>query len=659
MIIHNPILTGSFTVNGVDVLSITSSAANITSLNAATASLNTFSASMLTFTASAATTGSNTFVGNQVVTGSLTVTGSITTPGTLTAQTLVVQTITSSVDFVTGSTRFGSVIGNTHIFTGSVSITGSLALVGNITSNGTAVVLGSGTTNYLPKFTGTSTIGNSQIIDNGTSVSIGSTALSQKFIVVGGNGNQMVLDNTGQRFTQLNFNNNGTQRSYLAIDNTNNLFEIYGSAGYSLSFGADGGQKMLLNASGNLGLGVTPSAWGSIFSGGVFQVKNSSLLAYNNNTYLSTNAYFTNSGDNYIGNGFASRYIQITGQHVWESATNNTSGADAVLTLVERMRITSAGNVLIGNPSGVSLNGLVNNLSVSSTTYNLFDISRFSDNAFGPNFYLVKSRNASIGGNTIVINGDNLGNIAWLGANGTGFTDAAGIRAEVDGTPGASNDMPGRLVFSTTADGAGSVTERMRITSAGFTKISNNGTYISSTGNFHEISTTLTNNNAVYITNTASSNPYGPYISFPNASPNDTTRYFFSCGDSTTDRFTARSNGGLANYSANNVNLASDRRLKKDIVILSTEWDKLKQIQIVNYRYKDSNDETALYGAIAQQVQEIYPELVIVTREATETEPEYYGLREQPFQWLTTKVLQEAMAKIEQLEAEIDELKNK
>ena len=55
MVIHNPILTGSFTVNNIDVSSITSSAANITALNATTASLNSFSASVLTFTSSAAT----------------------------------------------------------------------------------------------------------------------------------------------------------------------------------------------------------------------------------------------------------------------------------------------------------------------------------------------------------------------------------------------------------------------------------------------------------------------------------------------------------------------------------------------------------------------------------------------------------------------------
>jgi hypothetical protein len=51
-----------------------------------------------------------------------------TVAGTLTAQTLVVQTITSSVDFVTGSTRFGSIAANTHTFTGSVLVSGSVGI---------------------------------------------------------------------------------------------------------------------------------------------------------------------------------------------------------------------------------------------------------------------------------------------------------------------------------------------------------------------------------------------------------------------------------------------------------------------------------------------------------------------------------------------------
>jgi hypothetical protein len=65
-----------------------------------------------------------------------------------------------------------------------------------------------------------------------------------------------------------------------------------------------------------------------------------------------------------------------------------------------------------------------------------------------------------------VQSGDALGGIVFHGADGTNPEIAALIQAEVDGTPGA-DDMPGRLVFSTTADGASSPTEQMRITSTG------------------------------------------------------------------------------------------------------------------------------------------------------------------------------------------------
>ena len=64
----------------------------------------------------------------------------LTVAGTLTAQTLIVQTVTSSIDFVTGSTRFGSTEASTHQFTGSVSVSGSLQINESnaITSNQTS-----------------------------------------------------------------------------------------------------------------------------------------------------------------------------------------------------------------------------------------------------------------------------------------------------------------------------------------------------------------------------------------------------------------------------------------------------------------------------------------------------------------------------------------
>jgi hypothetical protein len=85
----------------------------------------------------------------------------------------------------------------------------------------------------------------------------------------------------------------------------------------------------------------------------------------------------------------------------------------------------------------------------------------------GPTVAFGKSRSTSDGGFTVVQANDDLGTIRFCGADGGDLnTQGAAIAAQVDGTPGA-NDMPGRLVFSTAADGASSPTERMRITQAG------------------------------------------------------------------------------------------------------------------------------------------------------------------------------------------------
>jgi hypothetical protein len=69
-----------------------------------------------------------------------------------------------------------------------------------------------------------------------------------------------------------------------------------------------------------------------------------------------------------------------------------------------------------------------------------------------------------------VTSGVDLGAVSFSGDDGTSFIEGARIFAEVDGTPG-TNDMPGRLVFSTTADGASTPTERVRVNSSGLTTL--------------------------------------------------------------------------------------------------------------------------------------------------------------------------------------------
>jgi len=76
--------------------------------------------------------------GSAVITGSLNITGSITSTGTITAQTLVVQTVTSSVSWITGSSKFGNLITDTHQFTGSISVSGSITGTNGVTNDLTA-----------------------------------------------------------------------------------------------------------------------------------------------------------------------------------------------------------------------------------------------------------------------------------------------------------------------------------------------------------------------------------------------------------------------------------------------------------------------------------------------------------------------------------------
>ena len=102
----------------------------------------------------------------------------------------------------------------------------------------------------------------------------------------------------------------------------------------------------------------------------------------------------------------------------------------------------------------------------SSTSSRFISQTYGNSGAIGPIFTFAKHRSTALGGTTVVVSGDELGQLVFQGSDGTQFVEAASIRAGVDGTPGA-DDMPGALFFSTTADGGSVATERMRIDSSG------------------------------------------------------------------------------------------------------------------------------------------------------------------------------------------------
>jgi hypothetical protein len=147
----------------------------------------------------------------------------------------------------------------------------------------------------------------------------------------------------------------------------------------------------------------------------------------------------------------------------------------------ERARIDSSGRLLVGTPSArANFYNSTNSAhfqiegSGSNDNYALSIVSNYAGNTSGAQVILAKSGGSSVGDNTLVSDGNTIGQINFQGADGTEFVEAAKISAEIDGTPGA-NDMPGRLVFSTTADGAASPTERLRITSTGQLRLAGAG----------------------------------------------------------------------------------------------------------------------------------------------------------------------------------------
>ena len=137
--------------------------------------------------------------------------------------------------------------------------------------------------------------------------------------------------------------------------------------------------------------------------------------------------------------------------------------------------IDASGNVVVGATTAPAIGGAsIRPFSVVQTNSNAFiGIGRYTADTGGAGIVIQKSRGTTVGDVTTVQNNDVLGSLYFAGADGTSNTFAALISSAVDGTPG-TNDMPGRLVFSTTADGASTPTERMRIDSAGQTKFSYN-----------------------------------------------------------------------------------------------------------------------------------------------------------------------------------------
>ena len=152
--------------------------------------------------------------------------------------------------------------------------------------------------------------------------------------------------------------------------------------------------------------------------------------------------------------------------------------------------------------------------------------------------------------------------------------------------------------------------------------------------------------------------PLGIDVNYTGAAPNSTASPSLYREDTASLRMAVRSNGGIANFSANNVNL-SDERTKTDIVNAGNYLDKICAIPVRTFKYKDQTDDLLNLGVIAQEVEAVAPELVDVSGfgEIPEDGVPLKAVYQTDLQYALMKCIQEQQALITQLQADVAALK--
>ena len=242
------------------------------------------------------------------------------------------------------------------------------------------------------------------------------------------------------------------------IINTDGSVSIAGTVSYEDSTNIDSvgiiTGRSLINAQKqvHVGTGVSVKAGGLNVTAGITTVQ----------ALQATTGTFTGDvdiADKIIHTGDTNTAIRFPAA---DTVSVETGGSEAI-------RVDSSQRLLIGSTSArVESNGFASPLQVegTSTATSSVIIARNSANASSSQLIFQKSRGTSVGSNTVIQSGDAVGTIIFEGSDGTNTDSLASIIGACDGTPG-TNDVPGRLVFSTTADGAASPTERLRINSTG------------------------------------------------------------------------------------------------------------------------------------------------------------------------------------------------
>jgi hypothetical protein len=226
---------------------------------------------------------------------------------------------------------------------------------------------------------------------------------------------------------------------------------LYAPAANTLGISTAGSERLRIDSSGKVGIGT--SSPGTIAQANANKLVLANTADVNARTGLSIISGNNGFGSIYIGDtdGTTRGYIEYA--HGADALTFGANGG-------ERLRIDSSGRLLVGTSS--STDDYL--FQVDSSTFRTAQFTRYGSD--GATIAIGSSRGTQAA-RTALNNNDYAGLVAFNGYDGSDFQTIARLSAQCDGQAPAPGDSPGRLVFSTTSDGASSPTERLRIDSSG------------------------------------------------------------------------------------------------------------------------------------------------------------------------------------------------
>ncbi len=497
------------------------------------------------------------------------------------------------------------------------------------------LTVNSGASTTIAQFTSTGSSAFLGLANSGATTFIGNDSTSGNFIIQtpsGGFSTKLTLDNSGNlgigtsspgaklelsQFStttpslRLRYSSTSVYADHLMDGNGNYVIQspaangvtsggIVVRAGAEIQFFTNnntGGDQMRLDSSGNLGLGVTPSAWGS----GSSAIQNSAGGIWRfgtDNIYFGQNYYFNGTNRIYSTSNNATEYQQGNGIHRWFTAPSGTAG-DAI-SFTQSMTLNASGNLGIGTSSPTQ------KLTVQAAAGYLATFQ--TSDANKPRFQVYV---------------DDTDGVSLV----SGYDTAA--KAMVFYTGGSARlrlDSSGNLLVGTT---------------------STSGKLTVSTADAAQVAASITASNSGF---------YNQVLQI-NCARGATTGYNLiqANNSSSTECFKVTGAGDVQNTN-NSYGAISDAKLKENVTDATPKLDKLNQVRVVNFNMIGS--EQKQIGVIAQELEQIFPGMVDESpdRDAegndlgTTTKSVKYSV----FVPMLIKALQEATTEINSLKARLD-----